>query len=406
MKHPLLRRSLVWSLGTSLILHAAGAAYVYVFTEAPGFDFELKRPSEVSFGVVDGAADAAVAPARSLIADSDEAGAEAADGRTAEDASQDAQKLQDEGAEGAETSATRGRASTSEAVDAQTLSKALGRDGALIVVRANMKDVRRSPLEAEVRDLLQAIPEWSTMLAGSGVNPLSDLETVSLASADLSMGSWVIAGRAVGGEATVRAATKSINAARGETTSWTDVDGVTQAPWHASDHAARVVALLSNQRFVICRPTDLPSVLALVAARSGESPLFGLHRSAPISLTVEGARHFVAGGPIVIPESMRLSIHMTEEQQVGVKLSAPFKGAAQARRALAYWEQQRQRYATNGFVILLGLSAPLEDTKLSQRGRAMHAEVEMRVDSVRSILLQVAGLLSDLNATSPRSAPP
>ena len=57
-------------------------------------------------------------------------------------------------------------------------------DDAHLVVLLRMDKLRRSPHRAGAEALLAALPDWSTLVAGSGVSPLDDFEALLIATAD------------------------------------------------------------------------------------------------------------------------------------------------------------------------------------------------------------------------------
>jgi hypothetical protein len=57
-------------------------------------------------------------------------------------------------------------------------------DDANLVVLLRMDKLRRSPHRAGAEALLSALPDWSTLVAGSGVSPIDDFEALLIATAD------------------------------------------------------------------------------------------------------------------------------------------------------------------------------------------------------------------------------
>ena len=57
-------------------------------------------------------------------------------------------------------------------------------DDAHLVVLLRMDKLRRSPHRAGAEALLQALPDWDTLVAGSGVSPIDDFEALLIATAD------------------------------------------------------------------------------------------------------------------------------------------------------------------------------------------------------------------------------
>lgn len=424
------------ALVVSLVLHAVVGIVVRDALTAPALDFDFVLPETVELGLTDDLeADLAQAEtdpvAEASAAAPSEEGAAAsaggsldagfADGGQPEDAG-----LADAGARGRRDGGRRGR---DAGVDAGALvaERAEGAGGpggtgtsrvpagAQIALRLDLTIVRGSPLARDVAQLLQAIPDWQLVLNGSGLDPLVDLDRVLLASPNLQRSQIVMAGEhahAAEGEdgtAWMRGVVERFGAARGVPTPWREDLGVSVAPWPNEDATERLLAILGPRHFALCRPEDLARVLAIAQARDaameqetaeaararGAAALLAMEPDEALSLEVEGARSFLGrrGDPTLFPARLSASMRRDGERAVRFRARARFDDEAQAERAAAYWNEQREAIAGQTLVALLGFSGPLRDANVTQEGLEITAETSLALRQVRAILGFLEGVV-------------
>lgn len=280
--------------------------------------------------------------------------------------------------------------------------------GAQIALRLDLTIVRGSPLARDVAQLLQAIPDWQLVLNGSDLDPLTDLDRVLLASPNLQRSQIVMAGEhahAAEGEdgtAWMRGVVERFGAARGVPTPWREALGVTVAPWPNEDATERLLAILGPRHFALCRPEDLARVLAIAEARDaameqetveaararGAAALLAMEPDEALSLEVEGARSFLGrrGDPTRFPARLSASMRRDGERAVRLRARARFDDEAQAERAAAYWNEQREALAGQTVVALLGFSGPLRGANMTQEGLEITVEATLTLRQVRAIL--------------------
>ena len=58
-----------------------------------------------------------------------------------------------------------------------------------------MKRVRESPLGPDVTSFLRGVPDWQLLLEGSGIDPVSDLDRLLVATPNLQRSKLVLAGQ-------------------------------------------------------------------------------------------------------------------------------------------------------------------------------------------------------------------
>jgi len=428
----------------SLALHVSGVVGLGLAATAPNIDLEFQLPAEVEFGLTEGmeaqalASAAANAPPSGVndeSAGSDglgdagppdagppdagpaDAGAREVDAGRVPDASH----RRDTGAgDAAPRDAGAGPTATDAAADAGTgdAGSTDGADGgegdastrippgAQLAIRLQMERIRHSPLAPEVRRLLTAIPDWHALLDGSGLDPLEDLDRLLLASPNLQRERMVLAGRHAHDQAFAEAAAQRLAVSQHQTTAFHAEGPVRVAPWRNQDATPRVIALAGEHHFIICRPSDLPRVLALMRVRAedqredGGAPtmeaaeaLLAMGDEDLMSFEVEGARRFLrSGNAEVMPISGRL---VAMEQARGIRLRgiARFDSPEQAHTAQAFWTDQLNRLAANPMVALVRLDEPLRSLAFTQEGAELHFETQLGLAQARLVLGYVEGML-------------
>ncbi|MET0340613.1 MAG: hypothetical protein ABW252_06405 [Polyangiales bacterium] len=284
--------------------------------------------------------------------------------------------------------------------------------GAQIAVRVDMRRIRESPVASDVRDLLTAIPDWHALLEGSGIDPVTQLDRLLIATPNLQREKLVLAGRYVGGEAIVRDAVARLAATRGAAPDWHVQSGVRVATWHNADATPRVIALLGPAHFAIARVEDLPRILAIAGARASRRGAPNAARQHPadallamgddegLSLEVEGVARFVRRGRRGVPERLRLAASELPGERIGLQGRFSYEEVETARDAHAYLTDLKDSYARNTLVLLLGLSTPLARAHIDQSEREVTASLELNVAQTRLILGYVREMVR------PRAPPP
>lgn len=282
--------------------------------------------------------------------------------------------------------------------------------GAQIAVRVDMARIRSSPVAADVRGLLSAIPDWQALLAGSGIDPIDQLDRLLIATPNLQREKVVIAGRYVGGREVVDAAVASLAQAHSVEAAWHAENGIETAPWANADSVQRVIALVGPQHFTISRSVDLPRVLAIASARKQTNKqtttpaeaLLSMEEGEGLSLEVEGVEQFVKRGKKGIPTRLRISATEVPGPIVRLEAKFTFESAEKAADGLRFWDDLRNRYARNALVMMLGLAAPLAGAKLETQDDDLRASLELTVAQTRLIL----GYVRELVTPAPQALPP
>lgn len=422
--------ALAWAL--SLLLHGAVAGYVYWSTSAPELGFDFQLPTEVEFGLTEAVTvtegPTAAAPEESSTPPDEGEGPGAADGgvplrdggppdggRRRRDAGPPDASAMVAAADEGEGAGDEGEGSGDE--EGEGHGVAFLPAGSQIALRLDVARIRASPLADDVRGLLAVIPDWSALLEGSGIDPLEDLDRVLVATPNLQRSRLIVAGRAMQGAEQIRAATARLAETAGESAPWTIQRGVNVAPWHDRDPTERVIALVGPRHFIICRPVDLPRVLAVArnrAAEEGEHPadaLLSMDEGAGLTLEVEGFRNFARANPRrrspleMLPTGARLAVSQLPEDQVAVRVRASYEDSDQADAAAPYWDQRREAYGRNLIVQVLGVAPLLSRATLETDAEHLDGSVDLSVSEMRRLLVVVRGLFQD-RARARQQPPP
>ncbi len=431
--------AMVGALG-SVVVHAAALGYVVWGATTPPLDIELGLPSEVEFGLTEAmtvesgppggvqpAAQAAPPPEPPSEPEDAQEGLPAVDAgarRRERDAGPPADAgvpadagsgpdlvASDDPGEG-DRPQGEGSAVGGEGTGATELPP-----GAQIAMRLDMARIRRSPLAEDVRRVLGEIPDWQIVLAGSGIEPLDDLDRVLIASPNLQRSRMLLAGRYEGDVNRVREIVSRMAAAAGVEASWRTEHGVEVARWPDADETERVIALVGPRHFTITRPEDLPRLLAVARVRAeeetpegaeqppGADALLSMPDGAALTLEVEGARQF-ARGPRGVPA--RAAVVVTERSGGGAEIvvTGTYDSPEQAEEALAFWDRAREAYAGNLLVAAVGMSSTLRDMELSAEAEVLRARTTLSAQQLRLVLGYVHGMLRDQAARRERASRP
>lgn len=370
----------------SLLLLSVG------FVKPYEFEFELSMPTEVEFGVTEAVQMVRVSnPVNSPAVPETETVAETV--------------------AGAETKAeteTRTDAETEEALVAEPTLEGPSRipAGAHLALRMDMARVRRSPLAADVNRFLAAVPDWQLLLAGSGIDPVADLERLLIATPNLERAKLIIAGKHRRGGGFTNARVKALADARGKKAPWKRTAGLPTARWHNLDATERVIALLSPTLFSITRPNDLPRLLALAQVRqkrdaaregleevSGAEALISMGPGEALSFEVEGVHRFVTGNAKHVPQRLRVAVRETGPNQATIDALATYASVQEAASAVAFWQRERNHYAQQPLIHLMSLGSVLTRMKLDADGERLRMTTQLNAQQIRMVLAYIEGAL-------------
>jgi hypothetical protein len=403
------------SVAISASLHVLFVIAIGAVTSTSDIDIELTLPEEVEFGLTDAREVELESSSSQRSSASPEGPApRSGEGLAAADAGvplpPDAGVPPDAGAPDAGRRRRRPKpevASATDGEDATDGADGAGGDarntrmpaGAQIALRMDMTRIRSSRLAPDVRNFLDAIPDWQMVLRGSSLAPVDDLDRVLVASPNLQRSRMVVAGSFPRDADWARQIVDTMASARGTTATWRDESGVEVADWANEDETARVLALIGPHHFAITRPEDLPAVLAIGRVRAEESgfsstaadALLEMPEGSALTLTVEGARTYARGAHA--PERLELVVSERAGGGADVAIEARYETPEAADAAREYWTEVAEEQSRSIAVRLLGLSSALDSASLTTEGRTVRATTALTERQIRLVLSFVQGQL-------------
>lgn len=297
--------------------------------------------------------------------------------------------------------------------------------GAQLALRLDLALVRASPLAAEARSLLAAIPDWQMVLEGSGVEPVSAMDRVLIASPSLRRDRMVLAGSLANADVgLVRASVARLAATRGLPAAWQTVDGREVAPWANVDATPRHIALLDGRHFAIARLEDLPVVLALAEARAaaqspasaapgstaagpadaglpaltGPEALLWMPPDTVVMGEVDGARRLVRGASPRVPERLRVALVALPDARAALEVEGSYATATELADALAFAEARRKALLEDTVTALplrmMGLWPLVAAAQFQTvEGTRIYLRIELNQAQLRAILTYVRAAL-------------
>jgi hypothetical protein len=279
-----------------------------------------------------------------------------------------------------------------------------------------MKRVRESPLGPDVTRFLHGVPDWQLILAGSGIDPVADLDRLLVATPNLQRSKLVLAGKHRRDATFARKSVKRLAQSRGKTVRWKPRYGVQTAPWYNRDRTPRTIALLSTHHFSITRRQDLRRVLALSKARElrdaeeeglvaarGPDALLSMGPEEALALEVEGVHRFIVGSVKNVPARLRLAVRETGPNEATVSALATYATPLEAREAATYWKKVATFYSKQLIVSLAGFGKTLRRMDFQANEERVTVTFKLNPDQIRFILSYAEGRLRGSGgATQPR----
>lgn len=246
-------------------------------------------------------------------------------------------------------------------------------DDAHLVVLLRMDKLRRSPHRAGAEALLSALPDWSTLVAGSDVSPIDDFEALLIATAD------------------PRDVTATFLAAR-----------YREAPKiralvdrRLPDGDPRVFQIVEPGLTILTRPNELPGDMGSRRA-TWLSQLAAFDRVAraehgpAVLVTLSDAPALIHFGD-ALPTPQTIALAATADASPAVRVRIAFADAAAARTFADAWPRIQQRYREA--TALLGLAPALDgftldinDAEVDLIGRVAEAQTRLALQWARALL--------------------
>lgn len=404
--------STTFGLVASLLLHAAVFGYMASRTINFDFDFELTLPMEVEFGLTEGMV-ATVTPGGTARPTPDGVG-----NRAVGELTDESQSEVDAGVPEPDAGADAGADYEIPVGPSAITGPSRIPAGTQLALRVDMKRIRESPLGPDVTQFLSGVPDWQLLLAGSGIDPVEDLDRLLVASPNLERSKLVLAGRHRRGKTFTQESVQRMARSRGKRAPWKRRYGVRTAPWHDLDRTKRTIAVLSPHHFTIMRQQDLQRVLALAKARElrdakkeglvaarGPDALLSMGPEEALSLEIEGVHQFVRGSVQHIPIRLRVAVRETGPDETTVTALVTFASDADARDASVYWTKVANFYARQLIMTLAGFGKTLRRMKFDPKQERIEVSFTLTADQIRFILSYLEGRLRSVGSTSrtPRS---
>lgn len=421
----------------SLLAHALLLVVIAVYGELPSIDGEFSIPSEIEFGVVDGieadvAAEAAppqapppAAAAETETPASDEIALDA--GRPRRDAgirdagvgeSTDGGEIDGAADGAADGSLEAGPAEDAgvEVVDAGRGAPRVARGteggsrqvaGAQLTLRIDFSRVRGTSLERVSSDFLMSIRDFQSVLGGSGIDPVRDLEQFLMSSPDPTNRSrYAFLGRSRHDRAWARERVAALATRSGRPAEWTTRFGYESAPWQDEDDVGRIVLLLDDQHFLLCRERDAARVLGWLRSVAenadrpiSEGPALALGVAEHEVVSFEGLNLTAyAQGAVAqyVPSTARVSILTDEGHHFDLAVRAVYEESSLAETGSAYWDELRRRTAGSAIAQYSGMSRVLDGLEPTLDEHEVRAQTSLNSAQVVSILgliqMQIAAM--------------
>ena len=411
--------SATFGMAASLALHLALFAYVTSVTSSFDFDFELVLPAEVEFGLTEEMAmagappqpsDAALAASKANPVSRADLPAPVVDAGVPSTPETDAET-------DADTDADADTDDDSMPIASPTITgPSRIPPGAQLALRIDMKRIRESPLGPDVTRFLQGVPDWQLLLDGSGIDPVSDLDRLLVATPNLERSRLVLAGKHRRDASFARESARRLARSQGKRVRWQRRFGVPIAAWNNRDETRRTIALLSPHHFSITRRQDLGRVLALTKARQlrdaddeglveahGPDALLSMGPGEAISLEVEGVHRFVIGSIKHVPTRLRVAVRETGPNEATVAVRATYASHEDAVRAAEYWKKVTAFYSQQLFMTLAGFGKTLRRMELTPDEERVEISFKLNADQIRFLLSYAEGRLQGAGgATRPR----
>ena len=258
--------------------------------------------------------------------------------------------------------------------------------------------------------MLELIPGWQEVLAGSGLDAAGDFARVFVATPSLDRSALLVTARVRGGERTVKAAVSRLALERKQPAPFSDggVGGsVRVAPWRNRGPTERVAALLGGNQLLIARPPDVGRAEAVAAAlaqrharqpgmerATGMAALLAMYEGEAVALSVEGARSFApASARGYVPLGLRISLRHVDEYNAQLRLFGYYESADRAAAAADRIEALRPELVEHPRSQYLGLQSAIREAKLSLTGSTLTIDTTVTLHQTRYLMHTISRLL-------------
>jgi hypothetical protein len=253
------------------------------------------------------------------------------------------------------------------------------------VIRSDVSQVRGTPLEPEIRRLLEAIPQWRAVLEVSDLDPINDIDSIVAGAPGRGSKEYVMLARHNSTVEEVKQLVVDIARSQGHTVEWGEHQGIPAADWPGEPEVEQSVALPRDNWLVLGPSAEVARLIALSRTDGCELvPGFPMPWDDG-SVVDEGAGLMGSGRGIMggeeerphYPDRFKVRIWGDENGDVTARWEGSFDDPDDAAEAREYWDSRRQEYANNPMLSLLGLSSAIEDAEFEADGGELHLQISL-----------------------------
>lgn len=239
-------------------------------------------------------------------------------------------------------------------------------------LRVELARVRGTPLEREVRRLMEAIPQWRPVLDSTDLDPINEIDSIIAASPGKGSKAYMMLARHTASVERVRGFVVAIAEARGETLEWEDHHGIPVADWPGEAEVEQSVAIARPNWLVLGPSAEVARFVAMAQAGDTEivpgfpMPWEGDGLVVEPDVGLMGDSRGLAVGAERRPHQPReFTFRMSNDAagNVTARWHGTYDDAAENAAAAEFWDGQRSDYASNAMLSLLGLSSALEEAR-------------------------------------------
>jgi len=236
------------------------------------------------------------------------------------------------------------------------------------VIRSDISQVRGTPLEPEIRRLLEAIPQWRAVLEVSDLDPINDIEAIIAGAPGRGSKEYVMLARHNAPLEQVREFVVAIAASQGQEVEWGEHDGIPVAGWPGEAEVVQSVALPRDNWLVLGPSSEVARFIA-ISKTEGSELVSGFPMPWDGGAVVDEGAGLMGTGRGVMggeeerphyPDNFSMRIWGESDGGVTARWQGHFEDAAEAEAAQAHWGARRDEYAGNPMLSLLGLSSAIE----------------------------------------------
>jgi len=272
--------------------------------------------------------------------------------------------------------------------------------GATIALNVDLQRIRKTALLLETEALLDIVPEWQALLAGSGIEPMRDLQRVFVASPTLERSSVVVAADHRLSPERVSAAVAQLASEQGKPATFREQAGYHVAAWRNRGPTERSIALTGAHQFTITRTSDLERVLqvadSLTEIRRGQGVsnseldlhggLLAMEEREAVALWVEGVPKYLRIESPAVPQSIRLAVFPLDQFSNELRIRAQYASKERASEAQAVLEGLRPALSEHPRVVFQGLKSAVDAAQIEQLGAALQLRVKLTLHQTRYLM--------------------